>query len=184
MNKKLKIIISALIILGISLIITQPALAAKGIIETSIFGNMRDDGQGCGIFFILNFVIDTVTMGIGLLATASIIVVGIMWMTARDNEAQLAKAKQRMVDIIVGLGVFVLFYACLELVIPGGHLNASPRCATISDAELAQLNAEEKAAREAAQKEAQEAYAAGPQSDSDSSDSEDDTDLSKWFTAM
>ena len=38
-----------------------------------------------------------------------IVICGVMYLTARDNEAQVAKAKKRLIDVIIGVVIWVLF---------------------------------------------------------------------------
>ena len=50
--------------------------------------------------------------------TIGIILCGFMWMTARDNEAQVAQAKKRMLDIVIGIIAWVLLALIANLFIP------------------------------------------------------------------
>ena len=38
---------------------------STSIVETTFFGNLKDDGNGCGVYTILNLVIDILSMGGG-----------------------------------------------------------------------------------------------------------------------
>lgn len=42
-------------------------------------------------------------------ATVGIIICGVMWATAGDNEGRVATAKKRLFEIAIGVAVFVLF---------------------------------------------------------------------------
>ena len=50
--------------------------------------------------------------------TIGIIICGFLWMTARDNEAQVAKAKKRMIDIVIGIVAWILLALIANLFIP------------------------------------------------------------------
>ena len=56
---------------------------------------------------MIKFIVDLLTGGVVVVGTIGIIVCGYIYMTARDNEAQVAKAKKRMVEIVIGIVVFV-----------------------------------------------------------------------------
>ena len=64
------------------------------------------------------------TYGIGILGAIGITVVGIMYITAKGNEAQTTKAKKRMLEIVIGLAVYALIWAILSWLMPGGVFNS------------------------------------------------------------
>ncbi|MBR3172823.1 Ig-like domain-containing protein [Candidatus Saccharibacteria bacterium] len=115
---------------------------ADGVVKTTFFGNVKDDGEGCGVYTILNLVLDIMTIGIGILGVLGIVIVGIKYMTAGGNEEQTRKAKRRLFEIVIGLILYVLLFAGLQWLLPGGRLNNNPSCAKISDSELADLESE------------------------------------------
>ena len=150
---------------------SYPALAAStdGIVETTFFGNLKDDGGGCGVYTILNSVVDILSIGIGILAIIGITIVGIKYLTAKGDVAQTKKAKTRLLQIVIGLVAYVLLYAGVQWLLPGGKLNTSQQCTTISDQELAQLKEQEQKAKQeaAAEKSASSAIDSKESSDSD-----------------
>lgn len=79
-----------------------------------------DKGSGDGINRMLKFVVSFVMYGLGAAAVLALIIVGIQYMTARDNEAQMTKAKTRLFEIVIGLVAWGVMYAVLNWVIPGG----------------------------------------------------------------
>ena len=72
-----------------------------------------DDGQGSSIEHILNLVIDIMTIGVGILGVVGISISGIQYLTAAGNEEKTRKAKRRLLEIVIGLAVYALFYAIL-----------------------------------------------------------------------
>ncbi|MFV0485171.1 MAG: D-alanyl-D-alanine carboxypeptidase family protein [Candidatus Saccharimonadales bacterium] len=76
-----------------------------------------------GVWEILNLVLNIATLGIGILATIGIVITGIMWLTARDNEQQVVKSKNRMFNIVIGIMVWGLLWLFLSWLIPGGVTN-------------------------------------------------------------
>ena len=73
-----------------------------------------------GVWEILNLILNIATMGIGVLATVGLVIVGIQWLTARDNEQQVVKAKNRMLNIVIGILVWGLFWLFLSWLMPSG----------------------------------------------------------------
>lgn len=157
----LVVCVAPIIVLALSLLAFHPAFAtdatpakteSSNITETIFFGNVKDDGGGCGVFSVLNLVIDIFSIGVGVLATIGIILVGIKYLTAGGNEEQTRKAKQRMLQIVIGIVAYALLYTGAQWLLPGGKLDSSNRCATISNEELSNIKAKEKAEREAQRK--------------------------------
>lgn len=100
-----------------------------GGVNTSIInceGEYReDDGKGGGIFGILLIVLNVLTFGIGIAGTLGIVIAGIMYLTARDNEAQVVKAKNMLINVIIGLAAYALLWAFLQWIIPGGVIGTT-----------------------------------------------------------
>lgn len=124
--------------------------SSKDIVETTFFGNLKDDGKGCGVYTVLNTAIDILSIGIGILGVIGITVAGIRYLTAGGNVQQTVKAKRRIFEIIIGLVAYVSIYAVTQWLLPGGKLNTTV-CQTISDEQLAEIRAKEEAAKLAAQ---------------------------------
>lgn len=113
-------------------------------VETTFFGNLKDDGNGCSVYTVINSIIDIMSMGIGILGVIGIIVVGIQYLTARENETQVQKSKRRIGEIVIGLVAFAVLFALTQWLLPGGRLNNNIKCETISDEDLAALKESEK----------------------------------------
>ena len=124
--------------------------SSADIAETTFFGNLKDDGQGCGVYTVLNLVVEILSIGIGILGVIGIMVVGIQYLTAKGNEEQAKKAKRRIFEIILGLAAYAVLFAVIQWLLPGGLLNSSSTCTTVSDEELAQIRAKEQAAKQEA----------------------------------
>ena len=81
-----------------------------------------------------------------------------------------------MLEIVIGLVAYAVLYVGAQFLLPGGHFNDSG-CSIISDEELAQIRAEEKAKQQEANKKASQTSPTKTKKDNK-------TDLSKWFSAM
>ena len=49
--------------------------SSASIVETTFFGNLQDDGKGCGVYTILNMVVDILSVGVGILGVVGITIV-------------------------------------------------------------------------------------------------------------
>lgn len=84
---------------------------------TSILPGGWCDGKD-GIGSIINMIVSILTGAVVVAGTIGIIICGFLWMTARDNEAQVAMAKKRMLDIVIGIVAWVLLALIANLFIP------------------------------------------------------------------
>jgi hypothetical protein len=94
--------------------------AVEQCMDTILFGEVCDDCHGGAIFKLLAIAIQVFTAGIMVLATISIIWAGVLYLSARDDEAQVAKAKKRILDTVIGIATYGLMFVILNLIIPGG----------------------------------------------------------------
>mgnify|MGYP001057835233 CR=1 FL=1 len=83
-------------------------------VETSILPNSVTDIQT-----LLLLIVKILFYGLGAAAVVGVVVAGIMYLTARDNEAQVTKAKTRLLEIVIGLVAWALMYTALHFLIPG-----------------------------------------------------------------
>lgn len=83
-------------------------------VETSILPSDMD------INGILKLVLNILVYGLGAAAVLGVIIAGIQYMTARDDVAQVAKAKKRLIEIVIGLVAWALMFTVLNWLIPGG----------------------------------------------------------------
>ena len=89
-------------------------LAAKKV-ETNILPSNVTDIDG-----ILKLVLNILIYGIGVAAVIGVVIAGILYLTARDSEAQVATAKKRLYEVVIGLVLWVAMYSLLNFLIPGG----------------------------------------------------------------
>ena len=100
----------------------------EGEVYTSIIGGggcVSIEDNGGNIFSILNTVLTILTYGVGIAGTLGIVISGIQYLTARDNEQQMVKAKSRLINIVIGLAAYAFMWAFLQWLIPGGLLSGS-----------------------------------------------------------
>ncbi len=75
-----------------------------------------------GIMQILRWVAKIMTAGVGVIGTIGIIWCGFLILSAKDNESQVATAKKRLLEIVIGMIVFGLAGVLINLFLPGGDL--------------------------------------------------------------
>lgn len=59
-------------------------------------------------------------IGLGLLGIFGVVLAGIQYAAAQDNAQSIAAAKGRLTNIVIGLFIYVLMFAALQWLIPGG----------------------------------------------------------------
>ena len=84
-------------------------------LDTNIIGC----SEGGGISTIIKTVLNIIFAGISILATVGLILVGVRYMAARDDESQVAMAKKRALDIVIGLVAAGTVWVVVSLVLPG-----------------------------------------------------------------
>ena len=67
---------------------------------------------------LLKLVANIMLYGLGAAAVIGVIVAGIMYLTAKDNEQQVAKAKKRLLDVVIGLVAWAALWTVLHWLIP------------------------------------------------------------------
>ena len=155
---------------------------SSNVVETNFFGNVKDDDNGCGVYTILNLVIDILSIGIILTAVIGVTIVGIKYITAKDSTEQTQKAKSRMLEIVIGLVAYAVLYVGAQFLLPGGHFTVDSSCTTISDEELAKIKAKEQTQKTSPS--SNNGVSSGSNSKSNTSKTTNSASLEKWYDAM
>lgn len=92
--------------------LSLPTYAADKPSTSILPDDMEVDG-------ILELVVNILLYGLGAVAVIGVIIAGILYLTARDNEAQVAKAKTRLLEISIGLLAWAALFTILKWLIPG-----------------------------------------------------------------
>lgn len=98
-------------------VLTTMAEEAETCIQTAIIGT-----DGCysgGIWGLLGIIVDVMTIVIGAAAVIGIIISGIQYMTSSGNPAAMTKAKKRLIEILIGLLAYGVFYGLMRWLLPG-----------------------------------------------------------------
>ncbi len=92
-------------------------------VDTNVLGAcgaQADDPNGGGIWCILNIVLTVMTFGVVTLATLGLIISGAQYITSADNPERMAKAKNRIINVVIGLVAYAVMWAALNWLLPGG----------------------------------------------------------------
>lgn len=68
---------------------------------------------------ILNLVLYVITAGVGVVALAGVIITGVQYASARDDEGQVIAAKERMRNITIGLFLWAAMFALIKWLVVG-----------------------------------------------------------------
>jgi hypothetical protein len=68
----------------------------------------------------INWGINILAGIVGLGAVLMVIWAGIQYTTARDNAQAVAEAKQKIINVVIGIAAFIFLYAFLNWLVPGG----------------------------------------------------------------
>ena len=93
-------------------------LNSCGGVSTS-FISCDETGENA-LFSVLAMALTVMTYGVGAAAVLGVVITGYQYMTARDNSAQVMKAKNRLLQIVIGLAIWVVFWGVLQFLLPGG----------------------------------------------------------------
>ena len=95
--------------------VATPVMATTGpdtlAVDTAILhgcGDKAEDENGEGIKCLLKETLNILAIVAGAAGFAGIVWCGILYLTAGDNEEQVKKAKRRIFEIVIGVGLFLL----------------------------------------------------------------------------
>lgn len=90
-------------------------------VETTLLGeNGCYDAKGKGVYGLLGTVIDVFVILVGVLGVIGIVISGIQYLTSGGDVGKMTKAKNRLLQVVIGLIAFGLMSAFLEFLVPGG----------------------------------------------------------------
>jgi len=94
-------------------------------LETAIINcdqrNVASKGvQGNGVWGLLLIAINILTAGVGIAAVSGLILAGITYATASNDQNKIVKAKEMIYNVVLGIVMFALMWSFLQYLIPGG----------------------------------------------------------------
>lgn len=94
----------------------SPCVVFSGSCETEC----KDDGSGSCIYKYINLALTFLSTGVGVVIVIMIIVGGIQYATSSGDPSAIGAAKGRIANALIALIAFILMYAVLQWLIPGG----------------------------------------------------------------
>lgn len=130
LKQRAKVLVAMMAGLCVAILSARPAwaecaLGDKDCVDTSILPGDWASGDG-GVMKILGLILKILVYGLGAAATLGVIIAGILYLTARDNQQQVAKAKTRLVEIAIGLVAWAAMFTLLSWLIPGFNSSIIP----------------------------------------------------------
>lgn len=107
---------------GVSLAAPMAAGALTCSVLPQSICNSADTGdlQGSGTWKLLEFIIQILTMLIGVVAVVMVAYAGFLYTTAQSDENQVKKAKDMILNVAIGLLAYAFLWAFAQWLIPGG----------------------------------------------------------------
>ena len=93
-----------------------------GKVETTFFGTVQDS-KGCGVYTTLNFVLDLLSVGVGIVAVIGISFVGVKYLTAHGDTDQTRRARKRIFQIIIGVAIYAVIYSLANWLLAGADFS-------------------------------------------------------------
>ncbi len=92
-----------------------------GGVDTVVLNCSKVDGKSVdGTWAIVLTTINIFTAGVGVAAVGGLIYAGIIYSTASNDQSKIAKAKETIFNVVLGIVMYALMYAFLQYIIPGG----------------------------------------------------------------
>lgn len=132
--KKVIQIIAGLSMIGAFMVAPVLMSTSANAIECSVLPRAICDAANPGegnsqatkdtaVWQLLILVVNILTAGVAILAIGGIIYGAVLYTSAGDNQGQLAKAKDVIRNVIIGIVAFAFMYSLLQWLIPGGVFN-------------------------------------------------------------
>lgn len=98
-----------------------------GVVTTLISCDQTGGGttENTGIWGVLMLVINIMSAGIGVLAVGGIAYGSVMYASAGGNPEKSKKARLMITNVVVGLLMYILMFALLNYLVPGGLFRAA-----------------------------------------------------------
>ena len=90
-----------------------------GGVDTAIIDCSSSNSEEA-FFSIIGSVVNILTYGVGVGAVAGFTYVGFLYMTSQNDPGKIKIAKDRAMQIVIGLLVYALMWGILNFLLPGG----------------------------------------------------------------
>lgn len=109
-------------VFGLSVLQSAPAAALNCAVLPQAICDQAENGtlQDSGTWKLLELVLQIMVAGVGIVAVGAIAYAGFLYATAGDSADQTKKAKDMIINTVIGVVAFGLMYVVLNFLIPGG----------------------------------------------------------------
>lgn len=76
--------------------------------------------QQTGVWYLLIIALNILTAGVGIAAVGGMVYAAILYASARQQADQVKKAKDIMLNIVIGLVAYAGMYLIINFLVPGG----------------------------------------------------------------
>ena len=120
MKKRIILIITAVVFVSLAIAIPvfaeeEAASSGSNCVPTIFFGGCAGEGT---MNELLKTIVNIFTVIVGAVAVGAIAFAGAQYLTAGGNEEKLRKSKHRIIEIVIGLAIYLLLYAILNYLLP------------------------------------------------------------------
>jgi hypothetical protein len=124
-------VLTAIIAATTIIFAAPPVFAVDDACNGNVFKVNCNSGEGGsnnggGLFEVLNIFVNVLTVGVVIAATGGVIFAALRYTQARDNAESMAGAKKMIINIIIGLIVWAIFWVALQWLLPGGLFDGAP----------------------------------------------------------
>ena len=119
MKKILKILVMMAVCLGfVGSFSYQPVYAADKPKMNVLKMCEGEEGREA-VICVLKLVVTVLSYGIGILGTIGVVITGIQYISSQGDPPKMTKAKNRLIQIVIGLVVYAVMFAALKFLVPG-----------------------------------------------------------------
>lgn len=113
---------------GVSKVTLKPGQSCCGGVVTSLVacdqpGGQSDKIENSGVWGLLLMIINIFSAGVGIAAVGGVVYGSILYTTASGSLDQVKKARTVIANTVVGIVLYIVLYAFLNYLIPGGLFN-------------------------------------------------------------
>ncbi len=120
MKKRIILIITTVVFVSLAIAIPvfaeeEATSSGSNCVPTIFFGGCAGEGT---MNELLKTIVNIFTVIVGAVAVGAIAFAGAQYLTAGGNEEKLRKSKHRIIEIVIGLAIYLLLYAILNFLLP------------------------------------------------------------------
>lgn len=110
--------------LGLTVLVVSPAAVSAdcGNTKTQIISCDSETGVG-SINSLISIALTVLTVGIGVVATGALAYAGMIYASAREEQAKVSEAKGLVRNVVIGLLLYMFTVVIINWLVPGGIIS-------------------------------------------------------------